>query len=132
MNINKMIVCCVVCLNEDGKILLIKRGREPYKNTWALIGGVGYAKKDLTPAQGVFDEVTGDVLAEPTSVEYLFTLSNEDVEIQVFKANVDSGKVAAQAPYVLDIKWCTVNEIKELGELAFEHSIILKKFIDTE
>jgi len=128
MNKNKAIVCCVICLSEDGKILFIKRGRDPYKGKWSLIGGVGYSKQNLTPEQGVYLEVVGDVVAEPSDVEYLFTISYDNEDVQVFQAHVDSQKVTPQIPYAVDVAWCSENEIKELGELAFEHSDILDKF----
>lgn len=41
-------VCCVIVVNNDNRILLIKRGRDPYVNKWSLISGIGYIKKGIT------------------------------------------------------------------------------------
>jgi len=128
MNKSKQVVCCVICLNEVGEILLIKREREPYKNKWSLISGVGYLKHGLTPEQGVHAEVVCDVLAVPSDVEYLFTLSHSEGNTKVFGAYIESIKVTPQSPYVTEVAWCSRGDVESFGKLAFEHSDILDKF----
>lgn len=128
MNEKPAPVCCVICLNSSNEVLFIKRGKEPFRDKWSLISGIGYAKKKLTPEQGVHDEVMWDVAAQPFKIEYLFTVSGDDSEIKVFKAEVEPQDVAPREPDVLDTQWCTLNEVSKLGELGFEHSEILQRF----
>jgi ADP-ribose pyrophosphatase YjhB (NUDIX family) len=128
MNKENVPVCCVICINENGEILLIKRGKEPFRDKWSLISGVGYAKKNLTPEQGVYDEVVWDVIAQPFEVEYLFAITGDESEIQVFKAEVEPQDVAPREPDVPDAQWYSLDEVSKLGELGFEHSEILRMF----
>jgi len=85
-------------------------------------------KKEFNTRAGCVFGSSWDVVAEPSGVEYLFTISYNKEDVQVFQAHVDSQKVTPQIPYAVDVAWCSENEIKELGELAFEHSDILDKF----
>lgn len=128
MNKKQVAVCCVICLNKNKEVLLIKRGKEPFRDKWSLISGVGYAKKKLTPEQGVHDEVVWDVTAQPFEIEYLFTVTGDYSEIKVFKADVEQQDVVPREPDVLDAQWCSLDEVSKLDELGFEHSEILRKF----
>lgn len=126
----------IIVEREDGKILLIKRKNDPYKDHWALPGG--YMNIDETLAEAASRE-----LKEETNIDYspygLVPFGNYDavdrdtrgrVITAVFIATVeknDIGKEKAQDDAV-DLSWFTEEEIRELP-LAFDHSQILSDFL---
>lgn len=112
------------------EILLIQRGIEPYKGSWALPGG--FMKMDET-----IEQCTARELKEETSLK--------DVYLQQFgcfsTVNRDPrGRVVTVASYALvrksevrggddamDARWF---EIDNLPELAFDHHIIIEKGLE--
>lgn len=121
-------VCCVIVLDKDNNILLVKRGREPHMNKWSLISGTGYTKKEKTLEEGVVDEVFGDIGVLPLNIKKLFSIRIDSQEVVVFIAYVNRDGVIAIPPYVVDICWCTKEEISSFRDLAFDHEAILEKF----
>jgi ADP-ribose pyrophosphatase YjhB (NUDIX family) len=124
-------VCCVIVSDQDNRILLIKRGRDPYLNKWSLISGIGYIKKGKTPEEGVVDEVVGDVSALPTNIKNLFSIYSDSQKVIVFSAQVNKEKTIIASPHVTDLKWCTEDELGNFDDLAFDHGEILKKYLST-
>lgn len=122
------IVCCVIVLNENNEILLIKRGKEPYINKWSLISGIGYSKKGMTPIEGVVDEVVGDVTALPFNIKNLFSVQDNSQIVLVFSAQVNKSEVIPVSPYVSELKWFTKNELRNLDNLAFDHEEVLNGY----
>lgn len=112
------------------KVLLIKRGIEPFKDKWAIPGGFvrikesleEAAKRELEEETGVkevyleqlytFGELNRDPRGRVITVSYFALISAEKSE-QELKATTDASEA----------KWFSV---KELPELAFDHSSILK------
>ncbi len=112
------------------KVLLIKRGIEPFKNKWAIPGGFvrieenleDAAKRELEEETGVkdvyleqlytFGELKRDPRGRVITVSY-FALINAEKSEQELKATTDASEA----------KWFSV---KELPELAFDHADILK------
>ena len=118
--------CVVFGLDEEGlKLLLIERGGEPFRGTWALPGGF----VDMTETT---DDAARRELEEETSLkvdylEQLYTFSRVDrdprervVSVAYFglvrPSKVDAGDDAAQA------QWWDANE---LPDLAFDHQEIV-------
>lgn len=125
------VVCCVIVLNDKKEILFIKRGKEPYKNNWALISGIGYAKMGPTIEDGAKEEVVGDVGVYPTEVEKLFDIKSGDQDVQVFLARVNVESFKPQAPNTVDWTWRSLDKVEELGDLAFNHREILERLSST-
>lgn len=118
-----IVVFCVV--DNKLKILLVKRGVEPFKGKWAIPGGFvkldesleGAAKRELREETGLEEEYLeqlytfGDVERDPRgrviSVAYFALVSGKDVM---------GGSDASEA------KWFDVND---LPELFFDHKDIL-------
>jgi len=122
-------VCCVIVLDEDGRILLIKRGRDPYVNKWSLISGIGYAKKGKAVEEGVVDEVIGDIMALPINIKKLFSIYDDSQKVVVFSAQVKNGETILASSHVTDWKWCAEGELGNFDDLAFDHGNILKKYL---
>lgn len=109
------------------KVLLIKRGVEPYKNSWAIPGGFvkmdesldAAAKRELFEETGVRDVYLeqlysfGDVKRDPRgrviTVSYLALVNEGDCDLE---ASSDASEV----------KWFDINN---LPRLAFDHRKIL-------
>ena len=121
---------CVV-FGFDGNslsLLLIKRGIEPYKGTWALPGG--FMNMDETAEQGALRELQEETGVKDIYIEQLqaFTGVDRDPRERVLtiaflafvrqeKYEVIAGDDAAQAQWF---------PISELPELAFDHKEIIR------
>jgi 8-oxo-dGTP diphosphatase len=126
-------VDAIVFVKEENTIsvLLIERGREPFKNKWALPGGFiemdeileVACKRELLEETGLavdkmtqfktYDAIDRDPRHRTISVIY-YTELNE-------KKEVKGGDDAARAGWF---------PISDLPELAFDHKQILEDFID--
>ncbi len=112
--------------NSDLKVLLIKRGIEPFKDKWALPGGFvridesleQAAKRELEEETGVknvyleqlytFGEPKRDPRGRVITVAYMALINSTNIEL---KATTD----------VSDAKWFSVSKIPQL---AFDHKKI--------
>jgi 8-oxo-dGTP diphosphatase len=113
----------------SASVLLIERGREPFKNKWALPGGFiemdetleTACKRELYEETGLkvekmtqfktYDAIDRDPRHRTISVIYFAELN----EIQQVKGGDDASRA----------EWFSVSE---LPELAFDHNIILEEF----
>jgi len=118
-------------VEKDGAILLIKRKNPPYQGQWAIPGGfVEYGekvedavKRELMEEAGIKIEITGilGVYSDPSRdprghvASVCYTATTED--------KVKAGSDAAEARYF------ALENIK-MDELAFDHSIIIKEYMD--
>jgi len=118
--------------DEDLKVLLIKRGSDPYKGYWALPGDLVHPEEDL-------DSSAHRVLKELTSVEDVYLQ-----QVQAF-GRVDRhpiGRVITVAYYSLvkvqhckpkvqsfatDVKW---HSVKDITQLSFDHNLILQSSLE--
>ena len=122
----------VIKKNDTDKILLIKRGNEPFKNFWALPGGfvdieeelIESAFRELQEETGIFDiglkqfctygKLGRDPRGRTISVVYFGYLTNLNQDI---KANDDAKELA----------WFSLSK---LPTLAFDHKDIISDFIE--
>ena len=113
----------------NASVLLIERGREPFKNKWALPGGFiemdetleTACKRELLEETGLkvdkmtqfktYDAIDRDPRHRTISVVYFAELN----EIQKVKGGDDASRA----------EWFSVSE---LPELAFDHKQILEEF----
>jgi 8-oxo-dGTP diphosphatase len=111
----------------DLKVLLIKRGAEPYKDAWALPGDFMYPTEDLDTAAGrVLKELTGlqDVYLEQV---HTFGTPNRHplgrvVTVSYFSlVKIDRFKVIPSS-FAQKVKW---HSVAKMRELAFDHNAIL-------
>ncbi len=71
----------------------------------------------------------GDVGALPTNIKKQFSISNNSQEVIVFSAEINSEEAVPVPPHALELQWCTKDEARDLNDLAFEHVMILKKYL---
>ena len=115
------------------KVLLIKRGVDPYSDFWALPGDLVHPKenteeavkrvlKDLTGLNNVFTEQVktfGDIGRHPLG--RVFTISHYSL-LRIDEYDLSpTNKNNSPSSYSLEAKWHNVNRI---GELAFDHNKI--------
>jgi len=116
--------------DNDLKVLLIKRGVEPFRNKWALPGGFvridesleDAAKRELREETGVeevyleqlytFGDLKRDPRGRVITVSYMALVDSSNIDI---KASTDASEV----------KWVSAKKIDTM-QLAFDHKKILK------
>lgn len=110
------------------KVLLVRRGNEPFKGAWALPGGFVRPEEDLeTCARRELEEETG---ISGCYLEQLYTFGTvtrdprERVITVAYYALIPSDRVVLKASADADaVAWFPVNGVPEL---AFDHKDILK------
>ena len=111
----------------DLKVLLIKRGAEPYKDAWALPGDFMYPTEDLdSAATRVLKELTGlhDVYLEQV---HTFGSPNRHplgrvITVSYFSlVKIDRFKVMPSS-FAQKTKW---HSVAKMRDLAFDHNTIL-------
>lgn len=123
----------IVVFGYDGgkqlKMLLIERGGEPYKGSWALPGGFVDLDEDLeTAALRELEEETG---VKDLFVEQLYTYGTVDrdprgrvISVAYFSLVNLQDHPAVAASDATKAEWFLLDE---LPDLAFDHSDIIKK-----
>lgn len=112
----------------DGKILLIKRGAEPFKGFWALPGG--YVDWDETVEDAVRREVAEETGLMVTSLELIGVFSKPErhpkqcIDVAFAVETMGEPKAGDDA---VEIGWFG---IKNLPPLAFDHEKIIRDFLE--
>lgn len=112
----------------DLKILLIKRGEDPYKGQWALPGYFVKPDEDLdSAAQRVLEELSG---LKNVFLEQVKTFGTVDrhpdgrvITVAYFSLVKISNYKLQAASIALQTEWHSLSEVKEL---AFDHDLILE------
>lgn len=121
---------CVI-FGFDGKalqVLLIKRGGEPYKGSWAFPGG--FLNMDETTDEGVVRELEEETGVKNVFVEQLQAFSNVDrdprgrtITVAYYALVNPEGMNVAGYDDAADARWFS---LQELPPLAFDHGHILR------
>ena len=129
-------VDCVIFGYDDTnlKVLLIKRGVNPYNNYWALPGDLVHPKEgiedavdrvllDLTGLDNIYTQQVktfGDVGRHPLG--RVFTISHYSLmkidQHELSPLNINN----SPSSYASEAKW---HDVQRIGELAFDHNKIL-------
>ena len=124
---------CAIVINDNNEILLIKRGREPYRGYWGLISGIGESKKGIGPEIGVVEEVNCDLQTNSFEGKYLLSIPIEGDaltdEVVIFVGKVNDAEIKMNPPFSLDYKWVSEKDTESFENLAFEHTKIIKEFL---
>lgn len=119
----------------DLKVLLIKRGADPFKGHWALPGDLVYPNEGLeTAANRVLLELTG---LQKVYLEQVHTFGAVDrhplgrvITIAYFSLVKISDFVITPSSFAQKASWHTV-EKAYTQKLAFDHNNILEKCVNT-
>lgn len=115
-------------IEKDGKILLIKRGAEPFKGFWALPGG--YVEWDENTEDAVKREVAEEIGLAVKSLKLIGVYSNPNRHpkqvIDIAFAVQVEGDIRTGDDAV-DHKW---EAIRSLPELAFDHKQIIDDYLN--
>ena len=123
--------CVIFCSDENNlKVLLIKRGNDPYKGKWAFPGG--FMNIDETAEQCALRELEEETGLKDIRLEqfYTFTDVNRDPRERVISvafygmAKLSEIKGNDDA---IDAQWVSLDEIPNL---AFDHDLMLKKALE--
>ena len=112
----------------DLKVLLIKRGTEPYRDLWALPGDFMYPEEDLdTAAERVLKELTGLEHVYLEQVRTFGAVNRHPLGRVATVAYFSLVKInrydVTPASFAQKAKWHSVAKIQEL---AFDHNSILE------
>lgn len=118
-----------ILISPDRKILLIERGREPYKGKWALPGGFIDMDEELeTACIRELEEETG-IRVEALRQFKAYGGVNRDPRHRtvsvIFYAFTDEELIASAGDDASKAQWFSINQ---LPELAFDHRLILEEF----
>ncbi|PLW94976.1 MAG: NUDIX hydrolase, partial [Marinilabiliales bacterium] len=112
----------------DPKVLLIKRGNEPYKGMWAIPGG--FVDMDETCEAAAVRELQEETAVTGIALTQFRTYSTVDRDPRhrtisvVYFAFIDEKDVAVQAgDDAAEAAWFSVNS---LPPMAFDHEVIVK------
>jgi len=114
-------------IDETLKLLLIKRGQDPYKDTWAIPGGFLEPGEELHQcAQRELQEETG---LEGVYLEQLYTFGAPErdprervVSVVYFALMPAAGNTPQAASDAASVKWLSMDN---LPPLAFDHNAIV-------
>lgn len=114
-------------MNNDLKVLLIKRGREPFKDVWAIPGGFVRINESLDKA--ALRELGEETGVKDVYLEQLYTFGDPGrdprgrvITVAYFAlVNADEFQLKATTD-ASDVKWFS---IYKLPEMAFDHKKIL-------
>ncbi len=116
----------------DNKILLIKRGKNPYKDCWAFPGG-RIEKSDDDLIMGTYRELKEETNIEDVELKYYKTVGNRQRDPRGFCiTNVYVGKLDKMIEGIkagddaVDYKWFDMND---LPSMAFDHEKILREYL---
>ncbi len=114
-------------------VLLIERGREPFKNKWALPGG--FIEMDETLEQACIRELEEETGLQVETMQQFRTYDaiNRDPRHRtisvVYSVELEEQKTVKGSDDAAQAKWFSV---EKLPELAFDHADILADFFNPD
>lgn len=129
-----MVCVDMIILRKDGnktKLLLIKRGNDPFKNNWALPGGFIEIEEDLIAS--AYRELKEETHITKVQLQQLKTYGQPGRDPRgrtisvVFGGFLEEGQIAKAGDDAKETEWFP---IKEMPELAFDHDVIVKESLE--
>lgn len=126
------VTCDIILLADDlpQKILLIKRGNQPYKNRWALPGGFIEMHEELE--ESALRELHEETGIELNTLQQFRTYGTPARDPRgrtitvVYYALLDQTIVSVAGDDAAESQWFTIDE---LPELAFDHDQIIQEYL---
>lgn len=125
-----LVTAAIIVRNKE--VLLMRRGKEPHKGEWSILGGVGAFERSSNPIEAVKGEVKADLDCEfePTFFTYEYQNQKGDVpKVKLYFYGPISGDIKISPDYVLEYKWFSFREAIGM-KLAFGDEKILRLYID--
>lgn len=129
-HVGRVIATVDIIIAEDSKLLLIKWGKEPFKNGWAFSGG-RIEQKDTNIEVAAYRELREETSLSDVKLTYLKTIGNNirdprgfaltNVFIGTLPQIPDTGIKAGDD--AIDYDWF---ELDDLPEMAFDHEEIIQ------
>ena len=118
-----------ILISKQNSVLLIERGREPFKGNWALPGGFVDMDEPLEIAcQRELEEETGMRIAELKQFKAFGAVDRDPrhrtISV-VFYAFTEDEIIAQAGDDAANARWFLLDQ---LPELAFDHQLILEEF----
>jgi|WetSurMetagenome_2_1015567.scaffolds.fasta_scaffold422002_1 8-oxo-dGTP diphosphatase len=114
------------------EILLIKRGKEPYKDMWALPGG--FVNMDETLEEAIARELEEETGLIGIDLKQMYTFStihrdprHRTISTVYFGMTGEGNTCAKAGDDAADTNWFNINE---LPLLAFDHNVAVKMAIE--
>jgi len=118
-----------ILVSPQNSVLLIERGREPFKGKWALPGGFIEMDEELeTACQRELEEETGLKVGELKQFKAFGSVDRDPRHRTIsvlFYAFTDAELLACAGDDAANAQWFLLNQ---LPELAFDHQQILEEF----
>jgi len=122
--------CAVdVIVVKEGKVLLVKRKREPFAGFWALPGG--FIEENETAEEAAVREVMEEtgLMVKIEALVDVFSEVDRDPRgrvISIVYSAVPAGGNLKKGKEVEDVKWFPLHRVPRL---AFDHGEMLKRFL---
>lgn len=125
-------IACDGLIVEDGKIILMLRGKDNHKGRWALIGG--YLDWNETVEEGVVREVKEEIGVDAEVVKLFGVYSDpkrdpgdlQNVAV-VFLLKLLTRDFVLKKDEVLDLRWFPFDKLPV--NMAFDHRKIIEEYI---
>lgn len=118
-----------ILVSPQNSVLLIERGREPFKGKWALPGGFIDIDEELeTACRREVEEETGLQVGELKQFKAFGSVNRDPRHRTIsvlFYAFTDDELVACAGDDAAKAQWFPLDQ---LPELAFDHQLILNEF----
>jgi len=113
---------------EKGKILTVKRNKEPYRGMYGLPGGhveVGETKK-----VALIRELKEETNSEIEIISYLGKLRNNGNDVYFYKSNIVSSKPFKENSEIKELKWLKIEKfIKNLRDYKVDNLENIEKIM---
>jgi ADP-ribose pyrophosphatase YjhB (NUDIX family) len=123
--------CSGALVIQNGKVLLVKRGIEPYKGCWDIPGG--FMEPHETPEQAATRELLEETGLAIASLEYLVALPDiygpapadgeePDFTLNIYFVASVAGGTLKPSDDAVEAHWFAVDELPADDQIAFVHA----------